>query len=397
MTDLAPALRNRLGTLAPLLLIVALLVAGVGGWMTYTAHADPGTRTETRTVSQWTTATGVQHSAVVREENEVFPVGERFSDRSVYYTQVMPVLDGTYRLRYTASESGTMTARTELTLVIRAVEGTEQGESETVYWRVTDPLANATATDVRAGETVRTSFDLNVSALDARVERLGESLGGTSGSVETFVRARTTLEGTVNGRDESRTLTTEIPLQLDDTTYSVGAAGDERTFPRTRPVTVRQSYGPLWSLGGPLLAFLGLAAVAGLAYAVRTGRFDLTETERARLEYERAYAEFDEWVTTARIPDEALEGATLTVDSLEGLVDIAIDTNNRVIETPDSGFVVLDDGLVYTFTPPGGVTGTEAETAVDGTSGHADGEDSSKESSGTDSTGAGDENEELTD
>lgn len=57
-----------------------------------------------------------------------------------------------------------------------------------------------------------------------------------------------------------------------------------------------------------------------------------------------------------------LENPHIQVSSLEGLVDIAIDTNSRVINDPDrQGYFVLGDGVCYTYFPPGLSGGREDE------------------------------------
>jgi hypothetical protein len=62
--------------------------------------------------------------------------------------------------------------------------------------------------------------------------------------------------------------------------------------------------------------------------------------------------EFDDWITAASPPQEAFEAPRVEVDSLDGLVDLAIDTNRRVIEDADRGeYLVLGDGVIYTYTP----------------------------------------------
>ncbi|MDY6765217.1 MAG: DUF5305 family protein [Halobacteria archaeon] len=60
-----------------------------------------------------------------------------------------------------------------------------------------------------------------------------------------------------------------------------------------------------------------------------------------------------DWVSKGRVPSETMNGSSIEVDSLEDLVDVAIDTNNRVIEDTDRNkYVVINDEIVYTYSPP---------------------------------------------
>jgi len=49
----------------------------------------------------------------------------------------------------------------------------------------------------------------------------------------------------------------------------------------------------------------------------------------------------DDWITVARIPEEGRDAAAIEVGTLEGLADIAIDTDRRVLEDPDRNLFVV--------------------------------------------------------
>jgi hypothetical protein len=150
---------------------------------------------------------------------------------------------------------------------------------------------------------------------------------------------------------------------------------------QTEQVTVAVPPGPLAAYAGPALLVAGVGAVAVLAAARRRGRLDVAASEREWLAFRGAREEFDDWITTARVPPDDRPDSAITVDSLEGLVDVAIDTDRRVLETADGGtFLVLGDDHTYTYDPPappedGGILGG-GSPSEDGDGGDAaDGED----------------------
>ncbi|WP_181687091.1 DUF5305 family protein [Halorhabdus salina] len=56
----------------------------------------------------------------------------------------------------------------------------------------------------------------------------------------------------------------------------------------------------------------------------------------------------DEWITTGRVPGVNLAAETIDITVLEGLIDVAIDPNSRVIEDGRrNACFVLDDGRRY--------------------------------------------------
>ena len=147
----------------------------------------------------------------------------------------------------------------------------------------------------------------------------------------------------------SRTRRYTLPIEMEEGQHRVDDSGP-MTDPtaRNRRTSVINTHGPLRATGLILLFVLPLGIVAGLVGARSQGVLDLDENERDRLETDRAREEFDEWITTARLPGAVFDAPHVEVDSLERLADISIDTNNRVIEDPKrDGYFVLHEEIVY--------------------------------------------------
>ena len=112
-----------------------------------------------------------------------------------------------------------------------------------------------------------------------------------------------------------------------------------------------------------VLGVLAVAALAGLVVGKRRGTLSVSTGERAWLAYRSERDEFDEWITTGRVPETAVGSTVVDVDSLEGLVDVAIDTNNRVIEDERrNACLVLTENCWYRYERP---TEPDHETASD--------------------------------
>ena len=340
-------LSDRLVAVVGLLLVLAL----VGGVFTYTTHVEPGTHVEQRTVSSWTSTAGYDHSATVARENGVFPVGRTLSNRALYFDAITPTLDGTVRYGYEATDTGELTVRSSSTLVVRSVG--ERDDQEVVYWAVSEPVGRPATATVGPGETFTAPFATNVSGLKERVERIESQLGGSPGTPEARVLTRVRVTGEVNGEPVQRSRELTLTLTLDEEgTYRV--LGDEettRSTNTTRQVVVENEYGPLRRGGAPALLALSLVALLGLAVARYTGRLDVTERERDRLAFERERSEFDEWITAADVDRPA---DPVAVHTLGGLVDLAIDTGERVLEDLEREryYVVGDTAYEYVAPAP---------------------------------------------
>jgi len=145
------------------------------------------------------------------------------------------------------------------------------------------------------------------------------------------------LEGTLNGESITRSPSLEFGIDHAGDTYTVGDPGPESesdTVPQEVTQEVERTYGPLRTIGGPLLLVVGIVAGAGLSYARYEGSLDVSEAERAYLSYRDDRSEFDEWITRIRLPPEAHDRPVAYADSLRDLVDFAIDNETGVIEDP---------------------------------------------------------------
>lgn len=340
------------------ILAVCLLVAAVGGGVAYATHVDPGTETETRTVSSLTVESEYVHAAEVTEPNSVFATGTVLDDRNTYFTRIAPVLDVDAETTYQAASASDVDVRLESVLVIRNV-----GEEGTVYWSERETLANETVSDVAPGETAAASFALNSSAVDATATSIEEELGASPGETEMVVTTDVAIDGTIDGEATSYSRTIELPIDHGGDTYTVNDPGVQSDSPdRTEQVTVERSYGPLRAIGGPLLLVIGLIGAGGLGYARRGDDLALTPAEREYLAYRDDRSEFAEWVTQIRLPASVHEREAATAGSLRDLVDFAIDSDTGVIEDPQTGaFHAVTPDLVYTYHPPSPEGATDAE------------------------------------
>lgn len=352
------------------IMAVCLIAAAVGGGLVYTTHVDPGTETRQQTVSSFTVETAYDHSAEVTEPNSVFETGTVLDDRSTYFTRIAPELDVDVETSYAASSAADVDVRFDSVLVVRNVGG----EEGTVYWSERETLASETVSGVDPGESATSSFALNSSAADATAAEVEEELGASPGETEIFVVTDVTLEGTINGQSTSYARTVELGLDHGGDTYTVSDPGVQSdTSERTEAVTVERSYGPLRSIGGPLLLALGLLGGGALAYARRGRGLALTPAERDYLSYSDDRSEFAEWITTFRLPASVHERPEAEAESLRDLVDFAIDNDTGVVEDPETGaYHAVTGEFVYTYRPPSppavGSDGSaaEEETTVEG-------------------------------
>jgi hypothetical protein len=331
--------------------LVVLVLAG--GWLAGTAYLAPGTTTDERVVSSWERTSQFTHGATVTRPAGAFDRGQRLRNRSVYFTRVAPVVDVRYAVGYATAGDGALDARVQLRLVRRSVTETEAG-GRTVLWRTERVLATRNESGVPPGEQVTVPASVNVTAVATRTDELVSQLGASPGEVEVALVADVRLTGRVDGRPATRSYTQEVELALDGATYRVtGQATASDTVEATRVVERQRSYGPARRIGGPVLLGVGLVGLAGMAIARSRGALTVDAADRDWLAYREDRSEFDEWIHTVELPDEAGELPEARAESLADLVDLAIDVDAAVLESPAGGtFCVVHGGYRYVYEAP---------------------------------------------
>ena len=353
---LSPSTRSLLGRYAVVVILVFLLVAAGGGYLTYTVRTAPDTELETQTVGTWQANTSFTHGAVVTNESIVFDRGERLEDRPLYFTRLSPVMDGEYAVTHDGDTDAAV-GTVDLRLVLRATEEveTDDGETRTVtHWRQTDPIATEGIDGLAPGETHTVEFEANATELGNRLDRIEENLSASPGTREVVVVADTTLETEVEGERFLEERTDRLRVEPGGGTYSVDSEIDSsEPYEATATVEVPVEHSPAEIYGGPALVVLGLLGALGVGGLTYGGAFAVSPAERRRLTFQRAREDYDEWISGGTLPDESA-ARVIELDSLEDVVDTAIDSDRRVVERvePTPRYATVVDDIEYRFDPP---------------------------------------------
>jgi cbb3-type cytochrome oxidase subunit 3 len=333
-------------------LIVMLLIASAGvGWWAYQINLEPNVETEQRLTEQWSESTAFSHSAPITNDSLPFAAGERASNRPLYYTSLSKELVGSYRYGYTA-DSGSVNVTTDTYLLIRGGRIENNNMTET-YWEISEPLA-ADSETVAPGETHRLNFTVDIIEVLETIGTVEQQLAASEGLVDVRVVSVSELSGTVDSDRVDTTYRSELPIVVSPSTFRVDTpATIDETHESFETVEVLAEPSPLQAYGSIVafgLVVMLLILVAGLRYS---GYTKLTDQEQELIAIKQARERFTEWITTGEFPSEREYEQTVLVDSLEGLVDVAIDTNKRVIEDEQLGVsTVLDDTYIYIYIQP---------------------------------------------
>lgn len=380
-----------------LVVAVAVLLLVVGGILTAQAYLGTDTRTETREGPSWESVGSFEHSATVVDDAGPYDAGTVLRNRTAYFAEASPVLEGQFSYTYEASDGGSLDVETTLVRVTRSVDRTD--DNATTLWRDETVVARDRVESLSPGETATVSFAWNASAARQEARAAAEELGVSTGDTALFLEARVDVSGTRNGRSVDRTRTYRLPVTFEGGVYRLddpGRVTDGDT--RTVTVSVPVSPDPVEAVGGPLALVVGVFGTLGLPLGRRLDWLTVDDAEREYLAYLSTRREFDEWITTVRDLDDETCEEHVPVDSLQGLVDLAIDTDARVLEAADSGRCqVRNDDVCYAYEPPPSPPALTEEsspadagrtTLADGTSPAADRADATDDDPDADPTPA---------
>ncbi|ELY84026.1 DUF5305 domain-containing protein [Natrinema altunense] len=346
-------LRVLLATYRTPAVVVLVCLLAAGAWVSYGAYAAPTGETETtrQVETTWTATGNVSHGAPVTEPTAVYPAGTRLENEPLYYSAVSPTVDGTFVGGYAADSAADVSVSLTVELVYQSVDP----DNGTVYWHERESLTATNETAVQPGESVTAAFDVNVSAITARIDRIESDLGASPGETELLLVLEREIDGTIDGAERSVADEYTVPITVEDGTYRVeDGASDayDEPYEEYETVSASPAAGPVRTLGGPVLVAVGLGGLGALAVGRR--RFgEPTRCDREWLAYRDDREQFDEVVTVLPLPDAALQGPRAHVDSLAALVAYGIDVDTAIVFDPDRAvYAVRRDDFVAVFEPP---------------------------------------------
>lgn len=321
--------------------MVALVVVGAALFLVAGALAfAPGTTTTTEQRNPQQVDAGVNTSAVVTGNSTVWKSGTVLRDEPMYLTAASPTLrlDG-----HSALPDANADVDQRLELVYQVTR------DEKVVWERSETLVQRNATDT---DGLTTNATLNASAVQHRLDEIHGEFGG-AGRPE--ARVRLTVDYETGTYADSQVAS--APLSFEGRGYSLGSLSVSETH--TTPVSVVRTEPVDWvRVAG--LAFLGSGSFVG-AFALSRREFGTeTESVRAELLHER----HREWISEARLSEaDRTAERVVHVASLTDLVDLGIDSENRVLHDPEKRLYAVFDGQTsyYYRRPASVIADIEAE------------------------------------
>lgn len=309
--------------LAVVLGVIGILSMAAGGYI----YMTPPTETVTERVDQQAVSASIEHSARVTGQTTLYDQGERLIDASAYLFAATP------QVRLDAVVTAPPGTDTNLRLTVE-LEATNNGE---VFWSEQQLLGTRNQ-QVSGGEASVTTA-LNVSRLSEKVSTTRAELGET-GLLSTRLNLTVTYDtGTYQGE-----LVVTSPVVMAQNAYWFDQdLTDSNEHFRTVERTVEAQPDLETVFGLEIAGIVALGGAAALIYGRR--REDLSQIETAL-----AHDRYEEWISEGELPTQT-DKKHVHINSLEDLVDVAIDSNKRVLhDTELNTYAVVDGDIIYYHT-----------------------------------------------
>lgn len=314
------------GTVFAIVLVLLALVAFGVAWQTYD---DTPTHVESEEVDIEEYAVNTQTMAEVdAADAELYEQGETLVDRPVYFFNESPTLQ--LQVAFEPPEDADVEATAQLYIEYEATR------NDQVFW---DRREELFVEELDEETTLETQRDMRNVTRD--IQRVQERVG-TVGSVD----ASFVLFVDYESEEYDGSLNASAPIEFSTSAYWLDEelSDDAR---ESRTVTHEVPGEPDMSQVG-LFVLVGLVLLS-LAGAIGAVLWQGIDTEKLRTDLARS--EYSEWISRGEVPTRG-EKEYVSIDSLEDLVDIAIDTNRRVIyDGSIDTYAVVEGDLMYFYSP----------------------------------------------
>lgn len=343
-TKLLLARHGRRVTIA--LAILGVLAFGVAGWLFVT----PGSTEVVEQRNEQHVQASLDTSAVVTGNSTVWTPGTTLQNKPVYLLSATPNLTLASKTSVPRDQPVDVSQRV---LLVYRVERSGQ-----VVWKSKELLLADTTRVSDGNATAKTTLD--VKRIERRVSEIQNEFAGI-GTVTTHLQLHVNYE-TNRYEDE---LNASGTVAFADRAIAID---DHPSVERTHatPVTTTQQAARDW-LSLSALVGLALAAFAGAAYSRRLQKRGVDEKALERRIRESRYVD---WISEGRLPAN-YDGYVVRMDSLDALVNLAIDSQKRVVrDDRQDVFGVIDGDTAYYYFdhgyPPPFVTGSKDADDAEG-------------------------------
>lgn len=282
------------------------------------------------------------YSATVEKENPLWPVGMRLNEQTVYFPAVASNLIGKFHFQISSAEipSGPTELTTNYQLKRILSSSGKDKDKDIVYW--------SKETAISSGEGKEGEFQSDMTEVGEEIKWIKKGLNFDGGNIELKVIASVNYQGEIGNERINEWKEFPLVIKPSSSYYQVSSKPSNETVMKEliQKVLVSRSNSEKAILIAPpvilLLTIIGLA-VTKVKYK------PLTEGEIKELKKKREHERFKEQIAIGEYSGPDLSKKTINVQSLKDLIELAIDSDKRVIFDPKKQVYFVIDGDILFF------------------------------------------------
>ncbi|AEA47310.1 DUF5305 domain-containing protein [Archaeoglobus veneficus] len=325
-------IKKRFWILTVVLLVSSLLLSGY--W--YYSSSKPRYVEEKVEVPFYTVKGGYTGSALVLKENPVWEVEDRLSGLPVYLLGISPIMDVNFSFKISNPN-----ANVSIKSVTKVIYSSSYNEK--LLWKKT----YMEFTNETTGNSLESTFSINITDLRKTINDVQKALGFHQGTTEVKIVTCVNYSGFVNGEKVEEVKTYVMPLDVGGDTYKFENVYNTDSKKRTENRIVEVEP-PLIDKMAPVFVMTALLSTLVTFSAVKI-RFDPNNHDLRKLKIEEEKSKLEKWISEGKLVNNP-GLIRVEMDSLKGLVDAAIDTNERVIyDSEVSEYFFIHGDVIYIF------------------------------------------------
>jgi hypothetical protein len=304
----------------------------------------------TRTYSEGLTLSVIpEYEIITGRQLTVWPKGSRLPQgMASYFYSAEPLLILKPKVLLSGAGQVSLQGKISSRIILQSVN--DKGQ---VYWQYQyrgNPEEDYTLTKNMVGQADRSEYaagELKLELLPAyeAINRISEELLYQVGTFQTLLITELTVTGEIEGVQREVTLLQTLPITMQATAF---------TLPKTEEAAAELALiatEDVPGLGETIFDTIGNQRLPfGITALLLLLIFLLLMLGRSRHEVAAEHRRFREWITEGSV--ELKDRLQIHIHELEGLVDLAIDLDRRVIyDTRLGSYYVLTEDMVYVYDP----------------------------------------------
>lgn len=325
-----------------LIVIVAMIFLGA----LYYTYLDLQSKKTVLPVAESSLQIAHMYQIVTQENLEIWPAGTILNEgRAAYFYAAKPELLMTPQIQVIGMNEGKLVGEMVSKVILQAVN-----DKDLIYW---SELVTQTApvsfelskmTKDLSGNLIFEDKSINIQVTDAynRLLQIAEELGFQTGIYRLMVISELHITGVANGLAIDNDVVQQMPVVLRQAIFMLPKSQDIATTILLTPATLQpplSSQVMVYMSENPLvLIYDGFLLVLLIGVTLKLKKSKV----KASIEHRK----FKDWITEGTI--ELKDSMIVKIHTLEGLVDLAIDLDKRVIyDSKTKKYYVMDEALVY--------------------------------------------------